>query len=267
MDVAAAARRQSLIAMREHTLSSRWWSFRSIPGALVPSRAAALCGNMVFVLREDPRRNGATRPKRLSRLHRHNSPRASCRQSRDIASRATAAFSLRRSRHLRSLSASARCSCRRPSRAPGRPPPLWLNQALCHPRRRRSDGGAARPRSARGATGRCGGLLLPSPSRRAVRCMLARSGDKPQRRPGSGHGGRVAITLLGASATCDNTGLERGAYDADIGLGLTGHDPARRVAHVGAVKVEPNAAPAGTSDSPRQASAQLVHVVAQSKHS
>ena len=53
--------------------------------------------------------------------------------------------------------------------------------------------------------------------------------------------GRVAITLLGASATCDNAGLERGAYDADIGLGLTGHDPARRVAHVGAVKVEPNA--------------------------
>jgi hypothetical protein len=53
--------------------------------------------------------------------------------------------------------------------------------------------------------------------------------------------GRVAITLFGASATCDDTGLERGAYDADIGLGLTGHDPARRVAHVGAVKVEPNA--------------------------
>jgi hypothetical protein len=53
--------------------------------------------------------------------------------------------------------------------------------------------------------------------------------------------GRVAIALLCASATCDNTGLERGAYNADIGLGLTGHDPARRVAHVGAVKVEPNA--------------------------
>jgi hypothetical protein len=53
--------------------------------------------------------------------------------------------------------------------------------------------------------------------------------------------GRVAITLLGASATCDNTGLERGAYDAEVGLGLTGHDPAGRVAHVGAVKVEPNA--------------------------
>jgi hypothetical protein len=53
--------------------------------------------------------------------------------------------------------------------------------------------------------------------------------------------GRVAITLLGASATCDNTGLERGAYDAEVGLGLTGDDPARRVAHVGAIKVEPNA--------------------------
>ena len=53
--------------------------------------------------------------------------------------------------------------------------------------------------------------------------------------------GRVAITLLGASTTCDNTCLDRGAYDADIGLGLTGHDPAGRVAHVGAVEVEPNA--------------------------
>jgi hypothetical protein len=53
--------------------------------------------------------------------------------------------------------------------------------------------------------------------------------------------GRVAIALLGTSATCDNAGLERGSYDAEIGLGLTGHDPAGRVAHVGAVKVEPNA--------------------------
>jgi hypothetical protein len=52
---------------------------------------------------------------------------------------------------------------------------------------------------------------------------------------------RVAITLLGASAACDDTGLECGAYNADIGLGLTGHDPARRVAYDGAVKVEPNA--------------------------
>jgi hypothetical protein len=53
--------------------------------------------------------------------------------------------------------------------------------------------------------------------------------------------GSVAVTLLGASATCDNTPFERGAYDAEVGFGLTGHDPARRVAHVGAVKVEPNA--------------------------
>ena len=53
--------------------------------------------------------------------------------------------------------------------------------------------------------------------------------------------GRVAIALLGASTTCDNASLDRGAYDAEVGLGLTGHDPAGRVAHVGAVKVEPNA--------------------------
>ena len=53
--------------------------------------------------------------------------------------------------------------------------------------------------------------------------------------------GRVAIALLGASTTCDNTCLDRGAYDADIRLGLTGHDPARRVAHACTVKAEPNA--------------------------
>jgi hypothetical protein len=52
---------------------------------------------------------------------------------------------------------------------------------------------------------------------------------------------RVAIALLGASTTCDNTCLDRGAYDADIGLGLTGHDPPGRVAHAGTVEVEPNA--------------------------
>jgi hypothetical protein len=53
--------------------------------------------------------------------------------------------------------------------------------------------------------------------------------------------GRVAIALLGASTACDNTCLDRCAYDADIGLGLTGHDPTGRVAHAGTVKVEPNA--------------------------
>ena len=53
--------------------------------------------------------------------------------------------------------------------------------------------------------------------------------------------GRVAIALLGASTTCDNASLDRSAYDADVGLGLTGHDPAGRVAHVGAIKIEPNA--------------------------
>jgi|tagenome__1003787_1003787.scaffolds.fasta_scaffold20830721_2 hypothetical protein len=53
--------------------------------------------------------------------------------------------------------------------------------------------------------------------------------------------GRVAITLLGAGVTCDNAALERSAHDAGVGLGLTGNDAARRLADVGAVKVEPNA--------------------------
>jgi hypothetical protein len=53
--------------------------------------------------------------------------------------------------------------------------------------------------------------------------------------------GRVAIALLGAGTTCDNACLDRCAYDTEVGLGLTGHDPAGRVAHVGAVKIEPNA--------------------------
>jgi hypothetical protein len=52
---------------------------------------------------------------------------------------------------------------------------------------------------------------------------------------------RVAIALLGASTTGDNTCFDRSAYDADIGLGLTGHDPACRVAHACTVEVEPNA--------------------------
>jgi hypothetical protein len=52
---------------------------------------------------------------------------------------------------------------------------------------------------------------------------------------------RVEIALLGASATCDNTCHDCGAYDPNIGLGLTGHHPPGRVAHVGTVEVEPNA--------------------------
>ena len=51
--------------------------------------------------------------------------------------------------------------------------------------------------------------------------------------------GRVTIALLGASTTCDDACLDRGAYHAGVGLGLTGHDPAGRVAHIGAVKIEP----------------------------
>ena len=51
---------------------------------------------------------------------------------------------------------------------------------------------------------------------------------------------RVPLALLSASTTCDHACLHRGAKHAKIGLGLTGHDPACRVAHIGAVKIEPN---------------------------
>src|SRR4051794_2771589 len=53
--------------------------------------------------------------------------------------------------------------------------------------------------------------------------------------------GRVAIALLGASTTRDSAGLERRAYDAEVGFSLAGHDPPSGLAHVGAVKVQPNA--------------------------
>ena len=53
--------------------------------------------------------------------------------------------------------------------------------------------------------------------------------------------GRMAIALLGAGTTRDNARLDRCTHDTELGLGLTGHDPAGRVAHVGAVKVEPHA--------------------------
>src|SRR4051794_16782160 len=53
--------------------------------------------------------------------------------------------------------------------------------------------------------------------------------------------GCVPIALLGARTTRDNARLERGADDAEVGFGLTGHDPASGLAHVGAVEVQPNA--------------------------
>ena len=46
----------------------------------------------------------------------------------------------------------------------------------------------------------------------------------------------------GSTKRCASpVGEGRRAYDAEVRLGLTGHDPGSRVAHVGAVKVEPDA--------------------------
>jgi len=49
--------------------------------------------------------------------------------------------------------------------------------------------------------------------------------------------GRMPLALLGTSTTRDYARLHRGAHHAEIGLGLTGHDPACRVAYVSTVKI------------------------------
>src|ERR671915_940797 len=109
-------------------------------------------------------------------------------------------------------------------------------------------------RGRRGCAGRAIGSCLSGATREraANRCYLADSGEQIAARLLAAATnlsadtavvmvGRVAIALLGASTTCDNASLNRGAYDAEVGLGLTSHDPAGRVANVGAVKVEPHA--------------------------
>jgi hypothetical protein len=52
--------------------------------------------------------------------------------------------------------------------------------------------------------------------------------------------GRVTIALLGTRTTRDHARLDRGANQTEVGLGLTGHDPAGVLTHVGAVEIETN---------------------------
>src|SRR5918999_3645915 len=109
-------------------------------------------------------------------------------------------------------------------------------------------------RGRRGCAGRAIGSCLSGATREraANRCYLAGSGEQiaacllaAAANLSAGTAvvvvGRVAIALLGARTTRDDARLERCAYDTEVGLGLTGHDPAGRVAHVGAVKTEANA--------------------------
>jgi hypothetical protein len=51
---------------------------------------------------------------------------------------------------------------------------------------------------------------------------------------------RVTIALLGARTTRDHARLDRRANQTEVGLGLTRHDPARVLTHVGAVEIEAN---------------------------
>jgi len=53
--------------------------------------------------------------------------------------------------------------------------------------------------------------------------------------------GRVTIALLGTRTTRDHARLDRGANQTEVGLGLTGHDAACVLTHVGAVEIEANA--------------------------
>ena len=52
--------------------------------------------------------------------------------------------------------------------------------------------------------------------------------------------GRMTIALLGTRTTGNHARLDRGANQTEVGLGLTGHDPAGDLTHVGAVEVETN---------------------------
>jgi hypothetical protein len=53
--------------------------------------------------------------------------------------------------------------------------------------------------------------------------------------------GRVTLALVAASTADHDACLDRRAYDAQVGLGLPGHDSAHRIADIGAVEVEPDA--------------------------
>ncbi len=52
--------------------------------------------------------------------------------------------------------------------------------------------------------------------------------------------GRVTLALLGTRTTRDHARLDRGVNQTEVGLGLTGHDPAGGLTHVGAVEIETN---------------------------
>lgn len=53
--------------------------------------------------------------------------------------------------------------------------------------------------------------------------------------------GRVALALVAACMADHDACLDRRAYNAEVGLGLAGHDSANRVADIRAVEIEPDA--------------------------
>jgi hypothetical protein len=51
---------------------------------------------------------------------------------------------------------------------------------------------------------------------------------------------RVALALIAARTTHHDACIDRGPNDAEVDLGLAGHDAADRVADIGAVEIEPD---------------------------
>ena len=72
--------------------------------------------------------------------------------------------------------------------------------------------------------------------------MLAYSGDRLGADAAVLVVGRVALALFGTGDAGRRTSFDHRDDEAEIGRGLTRHDPARGIACVGAVEVEPNAA-------------------------
>ena len=127
--------------------------------------------------------------------------------------------------------------------------------------------GAARPRAARERQ-QCSGSLLLAHRGEQIAARLLAAAANLRADAAVVMVGRVALALLGASTACDDAGLDRGAYDAEVGLGLAGQDPAVASQTSAQSRLSRmHRTSSGTSGSPRQASAQLVHVAEQSKQS
>src|SRR5438045_1653848 len=106
-----------------------------------------------------------------------------------------------------------------------------------HRRRRRGDGRAIDPCPSRPARGAATGSRHLADGAKQVAARLLAAATNLSADTAMVVVGRMPLALLGTSTTRDYARLHRGAHHAEIGLGLTGHDPACRVAYVSTVKI------------------------------